>query len=230
MSRCHVCQEHIKEALSFAHLLYRNVPQSSLCPQCRSKLLPVSREVNICKGCEKISAEPLCLDCVNWKKQYPDFLFKHRSLYYYNDFAKEYMQRYKVMGDCMLASTFAQEVRVFLNTHYKGSLVVPIPISQRSKQERGFNQVKLILDSAGIDYIDLLEHRGSGEKQARKNKSDRMTMTQPFSVRTGTESKLVDSSFVLVDDLYTTGRTMFYASEAVNSHSPGKLETFSLFR
>lgn len=230
MNRCQWCLENMDGTFTFAELLYRNAAQSNLCNQCLNHLEPVSGETKKCAGCEKVSEQPLCLDCMNWEMKYPAYPFKHRSLYYYNAFAKDYMEKYKVVGDCVLSSVFAHELSAYFKTQFKGALIVPIPISRHSKQTRGFNQVELLLDSAGIPYMDILENRGTGEKQSRKNKKERMEMNQPFVVKTSISTEISRASIVLVDDLYTTGRTVFYAAEALNGYAPRKLETFSLFR
>lgn len=230
MNRCSWCLQSHDTQISFADLLYRSSSRSKLCRQCQSLLQPVDQEANKCMRCEKKSEQTPCLDCLNWEKRYPDYPFKHRSLYYYNDFAKEYMESYKVMGDCEMSALFAHELRACFKSRFKGSLIVPIPISLKSRQTRGFNQVELMLESAGIPYSDLLENRGEGEKQSRKNKSERMNMRQPFVVKAEATSVLAEASIVVVDDLYTTGRTMFYAAEALKNHGTSRIESFSLFR
>ncbi|WP_177244057.1 ComF family protein [Alkalibacterium sp. 20] len=177
-----------------------------------------------------MSEDDLCLDCRKWKKTYPEYDFKHRSLFYYNEFAKAYMKKYKVMGDCELSSLFALELKAHLGPLSKQSRIIPIPISQGSKQTRGFNQVELLLDSAEIPYIRALENVGQGEKQSKKNKADRMETQQPFILETEMESLVTGASVLLVDDLYTTGRTLFHAADVLKQYSPKRIETFSLFR
>ncbi|WP_423189998.1 ComF family protein [Alkalibacterium sp. f15] len=172
----------------------------------------------------------MCLDCRNWKKAYPEYDFKHHSLFYYNEFAKAYMEKYKIVGDCELSSLFASELRVYLGPIAKRSCIIPIPISQDSKRIRGFNQVELLLDSADIPYIKALENGGEGEKQSKKNKADRMKTQQPFLLKAEMKSLVTDASILLVDDLYTTGRTLFHAADALKQYSPKRIETFSLFR
>lgn len=161
---------------------------------------------------------------------YPDYPFKHESLFYYNSFAKEYMEKYKIIGDCELSLLFACELQTYFKSKLKQSVIVPIPTSEKSRTARGFNQVELLLESAGLPYIKALSHIGKGEKQARKNRGERMEMTQPFSLNSKEIPELEGYSVILVDDLYTTGRTVFHAADALRSCSPRSIQTFSLFR
>lgn len=230
MSTCIWCQEKCTEHFLFSYLFYRNPPQKLLCEHCTEQLNPVKNESAKCLGCEKRSNIHYCEDCLYWKKIYPNYVFKHRSLYYYNDFAREYMERFKIMGDCELSSVFADELRRSLRSRVKRSLIIPIPISQQSKEQRGFNQVELLLTRAGIPYTSGLKHIGQGEKQAKKNKTERMSGSQPFIVDADKISLIKGASLIIVDDLYTTGRTMFYAADALKQYDPQKIETFSLFR
>ncbi|MFO8068941.1 MAG: phosphoribosyltransferase family protein [Alkalibacterium sp.] len=230
MSQCLWCLENVEDSFSFSNLLYRNVTHNKMCDHCYSQLKPVSKGIGKCGRCEKISEDNLCPDCMNWEKIYPDYDFKHRSLFYYNEFAKAYLKKYKVMGDCELSSLFAHELRAHLRPISKQACIIPIPISQDSKQMRGFNQIELLLDSAEIPYITALKNIGQGEKQSKKNKVDRMKTPQPFVLETEMEPLVTGASILLVDDLYTTGRTLFHAADALKQYSPRRIETFSLFR
>lgn len=191
---------------------------------------PVADAAHKCISCCKLSEKEQCQDCLNWKRRYPDYPFKHESLFYYNSFAKEYMEKYKIMGDCELAHLLASELRSHFRRKLKQSVLVPVPVSEKSRAKRGFNQVELLLESAGVPYVKALNNIGTGEKQARKNKSDRMKMIQPFTLDQKMISQLEGKSVILVDDLYTTGRTVFHAADALKSCSPGSIQTFSLFR
>ncbi|GEK90486.1 hypothetical protein AKA01nite_01080 [Alkalibacterium kapii] len=90
--------------------------------------------------------------------------------------------------------------------------------------------MELLLESAGILFIKVLENIGDEEKQAKKNKQDRLTPPQPFIVDGEMKQKLKRKKIILVDDLYTTGRTMFHAYDAIKTCQPKDIQTFSLFR
>ncbi|WP_177188615.1 ComF family protein [Alkalibacterium subtropicum] len=140
------------------------------------------------------------------------------------------MEKYKIMGDCELSLLFADELKGYFRPVLEHSVLVPIPITEQSQAARGFNQVELLLESAGLPYVKALNNVGEGEKQARKNRRERLRMTQPFTLEYPAVSRLEGASVILVDDLYTTGRTLFHAADALKSALPGRIQTFSLFR
>lgn len=233
MSKCLWCHDRVDTPMTFSKLFIEkpaNLAQGTMCSSCYLALDPVFATSQKCISCCKRSEKEQCQDCLAWKQCYPDYPFRHESLFYYNSFAKEYMEKYKIMGDCELSLLFSSE----LKNHFKGkvgkSIVIPIPVSEKSQSARGFNQVELLLESAGVPYLKALSHIGEGEKQARKNRSERMEMKQPFIVDQEMIPQLKGASVILADDLYTTGRTLFHAADALKCCSLGSLETFSLFR
>lgn len=230
MSKCLWCKGTIEYSMSFSLLFYEQPTESRLCNGCRDSLSFVADEMYKCSSCCKLSDKDQCQDCLNWKQHYPNYPFKNESLFYYNTFAKEYMERYKILGDCELSLLFSCELRRYFKPKLKDSVIVPIPISYSSKVVRGFNQVELLLESAEIPYITMLKNVGKGEKQAKKKRSERMNMNQPFILDKDLISHIDGRSIIIVDDLYTTGRTLFHAADALKSCYSGNIQTFSLFR
>lgn len=230
MRRCLWCNETIEEVISFASLIYRRSDMKQMCMQCCNQLHPLENEEKKCSSCGKLCGDDVCPDCSVWKKVYPDYSFKHSSLYYYNDFSKAFIEKYKIAGDCELSKLFAYDLKRRLGPLEKKSLIIPIPMSEASRQKRGFNQVEVLLESAGIAYVPCLDNIGTGEKQSRKNKTERMKTEQPFILRPDKKAFIEGASIILVDDLYTTGRTLFHAADALKPHKPEHIETFSLFR
>jgi len=172
----------------------------------------------------------LCSDCRDWKTIYPEYDFRHESLYYYNDFAGEILKKYKIAGDCELSLLFAGQLQECFRHFPQNSLIIPIPVSAASHLKRGFNQVEILLENAGIRFSSSLENVGRGEKQSKKNREERMRTAQPFWVKPDFEGQIHGRPVVLVDDLYTTGRTLFHAVDALKALSPSSVQSFSLFR
>lgn len=65
--------------------------------------------------------------------------------------------------------------------------------------------------------------------QAKKTKEERMLMPQPFEVNVD-KTKIINKEIILVDDVYTTGRTMFHAAECLLPYQPKTIRTFTLAR
>ena len=56
-----------------------------------------------------------------------------------------------------------------------------------------------------------------------------MRLQQPFAIQKKTK-KIKNCSVILVDDIYTTGRTLFHAAAVINDCYPKSLNTFTLAR
>ena len=113
--------------------------------------------------------------------------------------------------------------------HYPNAVVCPIPLSEKRQQTRGFNQVEAILSEANIPYKCLLKKKIDTSAQAKKTRDERLLMPQPFEVNVD-KNKIMNQEIILVDDVYTTGRTMFYAAECLLPYQPKKIRTFTLAR
>ena len=195
----------------------------TMCDNCKNKFDPISEAS--CKTCCKKSTETFCEDCQEWKRKGKKV--NHRALYYYNEEMKEYFQRYKFQGDQLLACLFAEEMKAELKK-YKGYTIVPIPLSDARKKKRGFNQITAILESAGIPYQDLLGKKDT-KAQSQKNKKERLKVEQAFE-RIEPENQSWPENIVIVDDIYTTGSTLYHMVQLLEAIGIKEVLTFSLAR
>lgn len=225
---CPLCQQPNSRELRIMEILLPfKIPTEELCRECHSQLQLVD-PASCCPGCMKADQAGYCPDCRQWQQLYPDYAFKHRTLYYYNDLMKDWLHRYKFDGDYRLRSVFSKELRRALR-QYKGYLICPIPLAPEKEQLRGFNQVMGLLAGAGIPTKELLEKPQPSEPQSQKDRWERLATEQPFCLATSAD-QIKDQKVLLVDDVYTTGRTLFHAAEIIRSAGAYKVETFSLVR
>lgn len=194
-----------------------------MCDNCKNKFEQVSEAS--CKTCCKKSSEISCEDCQEWERKGKSV--NHKALYYYNEEMKEYFQKYKFQGDQLLAGLFAEEVKAALKK-YKGYTIVPIPLSDKRNEKRGFNQVTAILESAGIPYQDLLIKKDT-KAQSQKNKKERLKAEQAFE-RKELENKNWPEKIMIMDDIYTTGATIERAKEMLHVNEVKEIRSFSLAR
>lgn len=67
-------------------------------------------------------------------------------------------------------------------------------------------------------------------KQSSKNRQERLLLKQPFSIKKEWQGKLEGKSILLVDDVYTTGRTILYAKKLIEDSGASLVRSVSLAR
>ncbi|MFP4541292.1 MAG: ComF family protein [Opitutales bacterium] len=97
--------------------------------------------------------------------------------------------------------------------HVRDAVLVPVPLHPTRLRERGFNQSALlaeawdrVLPSSG--WAELLRRSGWTQTQTRLPREARRTnVRRAFELRPGVEVR-PDLTYVVVDDVFTTGSTM----------------------
>lgn len=225
--RCNYCQKTIVRNLKVKEILFPwTLPISELCDDCRKSFVPL-KKAGSCPGCMRQAAS-FCLDCQAWQRQYPDYEFAHEALFAYEDGFAQWLAMYKFTGDYRLRWTFAQEVRQALKK-YPGFILCPIPLAKGRWQERGFNQTTGFLQAAGSSYQELLHRAKQDLPQSKKTREERLRLAQPYFLAVSPE-KIYGKKILLVDDVYTTGRTLFHAAQILLTAHPAQICTFSLAR
>ncbi|MCJ0521346.1 ComF family protein [Enterococcus cecorum] len=224
--KCSYCQQAIIRNLTVKELLFPFLLESGeLCPLCQKMFQPIKAG---CEKCQKEGITGVCHECKRWQKLYPSYDFHQEAIFKYNDGFAEWIEQYKYLGHFELRKTFAPRVKKLLK-HDSNAIVCPIPLSEKRQQTRGFNQVEAILSEADIAYECLLKRELDTTAQAKKTREERLLMPQPFEVNVD-KNKIMNQEIILVDDVYTTGRTMFYAAECLLPYQPKKIRTFTLAR
>lgn len=244
MKNCLFCGRKLSSPISLSFIFsFAELEEKMICESCFEKFDPIDLTKS-CPACSRQQeANDLCADCKAWKIKYPNLSFKHKALFSYNEMAKEYIKMFKFQGDLLLGKLFKKEVQHFLSTYERSHQIVPIPISQSSFEERGFNQVEVILQNAGIQYEDCLIHLGKGQRQSSKTRQERLTSKQFLDLEPNFfRNKNRKQKILIVDDIYTTGRTishaknLFYQKDQIGESSQKnrkvklEVESFSIFR
>jgi len=118
--------------------------------------------------------------------------------------------------------------------HLYKIVLLPIPISHRRRNERGYNQCELLLDQ--VKKLDatqnltfsynLIKRKIHKDRQTLKNRSKRLSDAKNiFEIDFAELEKLQDSTkevdqqvkIIIVDDVVTTGSTMREAVELIRS-------------
>lgn len=226
---CIHCQEEFQAPISFKDLvLWKPIDQGLVCTKCFSRFQKID-PTSMCPTCSKyLDSGEVCADCQAWQDQYPDISGRHLALFYYDDFAKDWMFEFKMKGDIRFGLVFGQVLKECIKSNFPNHLLVPIPSSTPHFKDRGFNQIDVILSVLSFEYEDLLANTSHGLGQAKKTRADRLRTDQPFSYRGGGDLSQMD--ILLVDDVYTTGRTLYHAKRLLTDQGARRVDSLSLFR
>ncbi|WP_261131795.1 ComF family protein [Bacillus sp. Marseille-Q3570] len=138
------------------------------------------------------------------------------------------MAQFKYRGDSELIKAFSDELRTLFKKEFRGTIVVPIPLSEERHYERGFNQSELIAISVGSTVVDALERPLHEEKQSKKSRADRLENQTVFTFKSGSDIR--GKSITLVDDIYTTGATVEAAGKILLEQGARKVMSFTVAR
>ncbi|WP_399628628.1 ComF family protein [Sporosarcina sp. SG10008] len=180
-------------------------------------LLALEQQTEICQDCSKKFQR------ADIKEEEP-FLDQITSLYTYNEAMREYLHQYKFLQDVALASVFANELRALLKGN---ATIVPIPMHPERRIQRTFAHVDELLKIARIPFTHLLEKTGT-EAMGEKSKAQRLAMEPLFKLKQGTA--IQPSTYILVDDIYTTGTTLRHAATVLKEAGATRVDAVTLIR
>lgn len=221
---CLLCNKTIKPRLTLKQILLPGkIEMPIVCSTCRQHFTPYQGLK--CDGCSRVGVAGLCNECLLWEQKYGWHLH-HQALYQYDEMMKDYMHRYKFMGDYRLRKVFQAEFSQWVNC-LAADIVVPIPVTAATWQKRGFNQVNGLLH--GADYQELLVAKVKDKRaQSSKTRSERLKTSQPFALQLNQD--IAGKNVLLIDDVYTTGRTLYHAAVLFKRAGCNKVVSVSLAR
>ena len=219
--KCLLCNDWIESVPKLRDLITFNQREEYSCVSCKNQFKKLSKER--CQNCNKELHRDTCIDCKLWMKK--GYIPKHLAIYHYEENMKDYFSRYKFMGDYCLRKIFQKDIKNNLKPFFKkGYTIVPVPLSEKRLVERGFNQVEGLIE--GIPYQDIFEKRDI-EKQSSKTREERLSQDNAFCLKKGID---VPDKIIIVDDIYTTGSTLYHMVQLLEAIGIKEVLTFSLAR
>ena len=127
--------------------------------------------------------------------------------------------------------------------NFREPILIPIPLSNQRKRERGYNQAELIgrylIETDKINnkenknYIlekNILIKIKDGEHQARlENRAERLkNIIDSFAVKEENKNKIKNRNIILIDDVTTTGATLNEARKILKQSGARKIIAFTV--
>lgn len=199
-----------------------------------------------CISCRK-SGTDFCLECLSEcppaeretdKWIFPLYDYRHPPI-------KKAMWLLKYKGKKRLAATFAEILYgkimedlsdMVLLENFRDPLLVPIPLSKKRYNERGYNQAELLARELikidkGINLKiekDVLIKPKDGEHQAQiQNRNKRIkNIAGSFAIQN--EEKIKSRNIILIDDITTTGATLSEARKVLKQSGARKIIAYTV--
>jgi competence protein ComFC len=179
-----------------------------LCEDCLSLI-----EINPFRYClcEKMEKKEKCESC---KNRSLDRIYSAAS--FKNKIIKEAIHKFKYG----YIKDLAQPLALLILTHLQLSgaeldnsfIIVPVPLSDKKKRRRGFNQSeemgRIISETTNLPlFSDILFKTKETRPQMELSRAERMENVKGcFEIKNG--EKIKNKTALLLDDVYTTGSTM----------------------
>ena len=202
-NRCCLCRK-----TGWFHTLY------PWCNECDEKLRELQDSAAICDRCGKYLTVPgvsLCSDC---SQKNPDFVIA-RAVGPYEEQFRIAIKVFKFLRRTHLAFRMAYMMAEMVKSDQRFlpiDIIIPVPASLNSIEQRGFNQTELLAfrlykhlkikadEKVLIRVKETPNQRGSSKEDREKNLYD--------AFRVNNRDKIKDQNVLLVDDVYTTGSTI----------------------
>lgn len=160
---------------------------------------------------------------------------EHFYIFSYQESIRKLILNYKFNGKSYLYKTivnFLLKNENFFPILKSYDTIIPVPISQKRRKERGYNQSELIAreiaQNLEIEYVNqcLFKTKNIVE-QSKLNKEERQKNIKNVYQLYQTEI-ITNRKILLVDDIYTTGSTVNECSKMLKKAKPKKIGVFTI--
>ena len=183
---CLLCTRRLLDHQTFAQV----VNQDELCEKCRRSL--------------KMKKRILQIDDL-----------KLTAFYLYDDAVSDCLIQYKECMDEALKDLFLFEIKDWIHLHYRNCVFLCAPSSKKQMERRGFQHVRCMFESCGIEIVECFE-KSESILQKKQSGSKRREIESALSVHQNAIPH--GKRLVLIDDVATTGSTLLAMQKLVGKH------------
>ncbi len=177
------------------------------CDECEGKLPIIDKYY--CEHCGRKLKAPSSY-CTSCKEKMLN-VDKARSVYDYQKPISNLIMQLKYYDRRYLARFFGEELSsVYLKNYLNADYLCFIPMTEKSKKKRGFNQGELIANALSekidVPVKQVLIKTKDTPRQAKLSREERLKNLKG-SFKATSKGEIEGKTFVVVDDVLTTGAT-----------------------
>lgn len=183
-TKYHVCEDCEKNYLN----------NKKICPKCGSE---IDEKYNLCYACRD--------------KQV--FYKMARAPFVYRDHVKDAIHNFKYHNAKYLAVTFGNYMTsVIVRENFEFDLIVPVPLTQKRRKSRGYNQSALLANQISknlgvpVDEKSLIRTKFSRSQTELQSSERYQNLEDCFEIADSTHIR--GKKILLVDDVMITGATV----------------------
>lgn len=189
-----------------------------ICNECTQKILEISERQQTCPRCGYFTAGDDCPNCRSWR----DISLRVGSVVPYEGMFRELIHDLKYNGRADLARPmgYLMACRV-KRLRFAGNIraVVPVPLYSVRESERGYNQSLLLAQAVAEElerplWPEILAREHFHHPQMMLSREERMRNIAG-AFKYSREKELSGGTFLIVDDIITTGATLFACADVL---------------
>lgn len=192
-----------------------------VCETCKEKL-PFMKEPYCMKCGKQLESETAeyCFDC----SRHPHFYKQGIAVFGYDACIRKAIYEFKYKNRRDKAAFFAKFMAEALeekHEFWKTDILVPVPIHNKKKKERGYNQAEVLADAVAVQsgFVvkkDLLYRtRATLPQKELTNQQRYLNLKAAFAVDEKQCAGI--SRVILIDDIYTTGSTIDHCARMLRA-------------
>ncbi len=208
--------------------------QLNICGECWGKIAFITKPY--CRICSypfeyEEDEEAICGYCIKQKPKYD----KAIAVFKYNEHSKALIHKFKYQDQLQILDFF---VNLMLNMGQdvikESHIIIPVPIHKFKLFNRGYNQAALLAmklaANTQLEYLpEALSKKNNKTSQAGLTKEERKrNIKNSFVLNPKYAEQIQGKNILIIDDVITTGATIFECCKELKKAQPNKIFVLSL--
>ena len=200
----------------------------------------------MCGICGKLDPKSLCNKCkiklqknaickIEDYKNTSSYFDEHIYLFQYNGEIRDAILKYKFDEKSYIYRTFLEFIKNNENICAqikKYDIIIPVPISKKRLNTRGYNQSSLIAKNLAktlnIEYSEKVLIKIKDNKPQSEMKQDSRKSNVSGVYKVVNEQRINNKKVLIVDDIFTTGSTVDECAKVLKDNNAESIGVFTL--